>query len=85
MSWYSLISGDPLNPNNYRILPAVYTDQNPPGCMTGCIICAIFLSQTTLIPTSIPQSVQDMIAIALATGTPQRPSPFTPYQVLLRC
>ncbi len=88
MAWYAYIDGNPLVDTSYRILPLSYTLESPPGCSTGCRICAIFLNQTTTTPVGIDPNILDLIPIALTSGTPQRlpgPPPFNPYRVLLRC
>jgi len=88
MAWYAYINGDPLIDASYRRLPLGYTLDDPPGCSTGCRICAIFLNQMTEIPTGIDPLVQSLIPTALATGIPQRLTvgiPAGPYYVLLRC
>ena len=42
MAWYVFKGGDPFIGSNYRKL-AGYTEENPPSCYVGCIICAIML------------------------------------------
>lgn len=86
MAWYALMSGDPTVQGNYRLLPN-YTQENPPPCGAGCIICAVFVDGTTVPPNLA--GIQDQIANGLVTGVPQRlpgpPIPPRPYVVLLRC
>lgn len=87
MKWYGYISGDPLLPGSYRLMPN-YEDEYRPSCFSGCTICAILLEVGDPAPTaplSIPDDIKTLIAVGLAEGTGQRIPPSYDYRVLLRC
>ncbi|SDL83652.1 hypothetical protein SAMN05421820_102270 [Pedobacter steynii] len=70
-NWYGYDQvGDPSLPSSYRKLSVT------PTCITGCMICAICIPETTTIPSNpFDSNMLQYIADALATCSPQPPPP----------
>ncbi|AOM76065.1 hypothetical protein [Pedobacter steynii] len=65
-NWYTYNGiGDPTATSSYRLVSV------KPTCSGACKICAIYLDETTVVPSSIATTVLAYISNALVTGSSQ--------------
>lgn len=80
-NWYAYNGiGDPALPGSY------YLSDVAPNCLVGgCKICAIYLDQSSDVPSTLPGTIKTYIANALMTLVSQPANGFRRYVYVKDC